>query len=148
MLENTYSSAVRLMLDLPRETHRYFIEPLTERNHIKSDLIKRFLTFLDKIRKSKKQTLIHVLNKICHDVRSVTGSNLSNIMLRVGKTRVEDIAPSDSKVAFKEIPNGQEWRVNAVRELIEVQNDKLKVSGFDSEEIETMLTWICTTGPL
>ena len=66
-------------------------------------------------------------------------------MLRVGKTRVEDIAPSDSKVAFKEIPNGQEWRVNAVRELIEVQNDKLEVSGFDSEEIETMLTWICMT---
>ena len=68
-------------------------------------------------------------------------------MLRVGKTRVDDIAPSDSKVAFKEIPNGQEWRVKAVRDLIEVQNDKLELSGLESQEIETMLTWICTTGP-
>ena len=110
-------------------------------------MIKRFLTFLDSIRKSKKQTLIHVLNKICDDVRSVTGSNLHNIMLRVGKTRVEDIIPSDSKVAFKEIPAGQEWRIQVVKELIEVQNDKLAISGFESEEIETILTWICTTGP-
>ena len=147
MLENSYSSAVRLMLDLPRETHRYYIEPLTGRNHIKADLIKRFLTFLEKIRKSKKQTLIHVLNKISHDVRSVTGSNLHNIMLRVGKTRVEDIILSDSKVAFKEVPAGQEWRIRMVKELIEVQNDKLAISGFESKEIETIMTWICTTGP-
>ena len=140
MLENTYSSAMRLMLGLPRETHRYFIEPLTDRNHIKSDLIKRFITFLEK-------TLIHVLNKICQDVRSVTGSNLRNLRIRVGKTRVEDITPFDSKVPFKEIPDGQEWRVNAVKELIEVQNEKLEVNGFESEEIETMLTWICTSGP-
>ena len=55
-------------------------------------------------------------NKICHDVRSVTGSNLYNIMRRVGKTRVEDITPSDSKAPFKEIPNGQEWNLNAVKE--------------------------------
>ena len=69
MLENTYSSAVRLMLGLPRETHRYFIEPLTGRNHIQSDLIKRFITFLEMIRNSKKRTLIYVLNMIHKDVR-------------------------------------------------------------------------------
>ena len=68
-------------------------------------------------------------------------------MLRAGKTSIEDITPSDSKVPFKEILNGQEWRVNTVKELVEVQNDKLEVIRFESEEIETMLTWICVTGP-
>ena len=68
-------------------------------------------------------------------------------MLRVGKTSIEDINPSDSKVVFKEIPVGEEWRVNIVKEIIEVQNNNLEVSGFESEEIKTILTWICTTGP-
>ena len=106
-MENTYSSAVRLMMGLPRETHRYFIEPLTGRSHIKTDIIKRFITFLDQIKKSKKQTLMYVLKKIYRDMRSVTGSNLHNIMLRCGKTKVDDLVPSDAKVVFKDIPDGQ-----------------------------------------
>ena len=74
-------------------------------------------------------------------------TNLQNIMLRVGKTRIEDIIPSDRKVVFKEIPAGQEWRINVVKELSDVKNNNLEVSGFELEEIKTMLTWICTTGP-
>ena len=147
MLENTYSSAVRLMMGLPRETHRYFIEPLTGWSHVKADIIKRFITFLEQIKKSKKQTLIYVLQKIYRDVRSVTGSNLHNIMLRCGKTKVDDLVPSDGKVVFKDIPNGQDWRIHAVQELVKVQNYQLEISGFNSEEVQTMLTWICTSGP-
>ena len=81
MMENTYSSAVHLMLGLPQETHRYFLEPLTGRSHIKSELIKRFITFLEIIRKSNKKSLIYVLEKVSSDVRSVTGNNLHNTML-------------------------------------------------------------------
>ena len=68
-------------------------------------------------------------------------------MQRSGKTRVEDLVSSDSKVVFKEVPNGQTWRINAVQEIIEVQNNSLEITGFDSEEIQTILTWICTSGP-
>ena len=68
-------------------------------------------------------------------------------MLRAGKTKVENIIPCDSKVAFKEVPAGQEWRIKVAKELIEVKNDKLVISGFDLDEIDTILTWICTTGP-
>ena len=75
MVENSYSVAVRLMLGLPRETHRYLIEPLTEKRHIKFDLITRFLNFTRKIKKSKKETLIYVFNKVHRDVRLITGKN-------------------------------------------------------------------------
>ena len=88
-----------------------------------------------------------MLQKIFRDVRSVTGSNLHNIMLRCGKTKVEDLVPSDRKVVFKHIPNGQEWRVHAVQELVEVENNQLEIRGFSAEEVQTILTWICTSGP-
>ena len=147
MLENSYSLAVRLMLGLPRNTHRYFIEPLSERSHIKSDLIERFLSFLEKIRRSKKTTLVYVLETVCSDMHSVTANNLHNIKLRSGKDTTETITASESKVAFKEIPNGQEWRINFAREIIDVEHDKLEVPGFVTEELKSILTWICTTGP-
>ena len=59
------------------------------------------------IRKSKKRTSIYVLNMIYKDVRSVTGNNLSKIMIRSGKSNVEEIAVADSKVVFKDIPVGE-----------------------------------------
>ena len=50
MIENTWNVSMRLMLDIPRETHRYLIEPLSGTSHVKSILVKRFLTFLEQIR--------------------------------------------------------------------------------------------------
>ena len=148
MLENSYSTAVRLMMGLPRETHRYFIEPLTTRNHLKSDLIKRFLTFIEQIKRSKKETLIYVLQTIYPDVRSITGSNLNHIMVMCGKNRVEDLKPSDSEnFVFREIPTGEEWRINLAKELIEVHNRRLEIDSFEFDKIEKILTWVCTTGP-
>ena len=41
MVENSYSVAVRLMLSLTRETHRYLIEPLTGKRHIKRPIASR-----------------------------------------------------------------------------------------------------------
>ena len=54
MVENTWNVSVRLMLDVPRETHRYLVELLSNTAHIKQVLVKRFLSFLDQIRKSDK----------------------------------------------------------------------------------------------
>ena len=75
MLEYSYNKAVRLMLGLPLNSHRYFIEPLSGKKHLKSELIKRFLTFVDRIQKSSKTTLSYVLELVSQDVRSVTGKN-------------------------------------------------------------------------
>ena len=45
MLENSWNTAVRLMFDLPLQTHRYLIEPVSEVTHLKFVLIERFLEF-------------------------------------------------------------------------------------------------------
>ena len=79
MLENTWNVSMRLMLDVPRETHRYLIEPLSDTPHIKIVLIKRFLSFLEQIRKSNKCASKHLLSVISHDARLTTGSNPTNV---------------------------------------------------------------------
>ena len=70
MVENTWNVSVRLMLDVPRETHRYLVEPLSNTAHIKQVLIKRFLSFLDQIRKSDKTATMFLLETIHQDARS------------------------------------------------------------------------------
>ena len=96
MVENTWNVSVRLMLDVPQETHRYLVEPLSNTAHIKQVLIKRFLSFLDQIRKSDKTATKFLLETIHQDARSTTGSNLRNILLLTKKTDVHQLVPNDA----------------------------------------------------
>jgi len=147
MLENSYNTAVRLMLGLPMNSHRYLIEPLSGRKHLKSDLIQRFLNFLEKIEKSNKKTLKYVLDVVSNDVRSVTGKKLVEIKKRSGKKIFEKITVQESKKAFRDIPQGEHWRIGFAREIIEYRHQNLLVPGFEAEELDQILNWICTSGP-
>ena len=80
------------MCDLPLETHRYFIEPISGVKHLKFILIERFLGFLEQILKFRKTGPKHILKYVKHDVKSVTGSNLRNILLLTDKNTIEEIS--------------------------------------------------------
>ena len=57
MVEKTWNTSIRIMFDLPIQTHTFFIEPVSESPHIKSILIKRFLNFVNAVRFSTKSIL-------------------------------------------------------------------------------------------
>ena len=88
-----------------------------------------------------------MLEVVSNDVRSVTGKNLHYIKLRWGKTINENITPKESFVPYKEVPMGESWRVQFASELLECVNGPLMVDGFQAEELNEILTWICTSGP-
>ena len=95
MIENTWNTSFRRMYDLPYQTHRYLVEPVSGQLHIKKLLIKRFLSFLKQIRKSKKILPNQLLNVIQLDTRLVTGNNIRKILLLTKKTKVDEITDED-----------------------------------------------------
>ena len=68
------------MADLPYATHRYLIEPVSEQKHMSIQLIQNFVGFMEKIRNSTKQILKMLYQITRKDVKTVTGSNLRNIL--------------------------------------------------------------------
>ena len=48
-IESSYNRSIKYSMNLPYSTHRYLIEPLSERRHLKWLLISRFLDFMTKI---------------------------------------------------------------------------------------------------
>ena len=95
MMCNTWNKSIRLMFDVPLQTHRYFIEELAETRQMKFTLIKRFLGFVSQIENSKKIIPNILLQTIRRDCRSTTGSNLRNILLLTGKDDISELVPSD-----------------------------------------------------
>ena len=82
MIENTWNLSFKLMYDLPRSTHRYLVEPVSDSIHIKKVFVKRFLN------KSSKIAAKNVFTTIKYDCRSLTGYNLRNIRPSVEMTNI------------------------------------------------------------
>ena len=77
------NTSVRIMMGIPRNTHRYLIQPLTEMKHLKQSSVLRLFNF--KLSKCKKEVARTVFSKLMLDVRSTTGSNSKEISLVVDK---------------------------------------------------------------
>ena len=120
-IEKSYNTSIRKMLNLPRETHKYFIEPLSEKKHINGIIYKRFLNFTKQIQKSSKKLPKTLFKLVKNDVSSVTGSNLRNIMLVMGKSRIEDLEPDDAcNIKYNPVKDENKWKIEVGRELLEV----------------------------
>ena len=143
-MENSWNVSMRLMLNVPRETHRRFIEPLSQVMHAKILMMKRFLTFLQQIQKSPKKASKFLLETIIKDTRSTTGSNLRNILLLTQKSSVLELVPNDViSLKYNQLPDEEAWKVKIIQELIEVKNQNLEVEPLRYQEIDDMLEYIC-----
>ena len=131
------------MFNLSLQTHQYLIEPISDMKHLKFTLMKRFLSFLDQIQKSSKNAPKQLLEYIKRDTRSITGSNLRNILLLSDKDAIDDITSEDiDKLKYHEVSEVELWRIDAILELTDVKFNQATIEGFTFEEI---LEFICTS---
>ena len=84
-LEGSYNLNIKISHDLPYDTHRFLIEPITGKQHLRTVLKKRFMNFLSQIMKSSKKLPTQMLRIIKCDMRSNTGGNLDTSSLSLKK---------------------------------------------------------------
>ena len=144
MIENTYNSSVRIMCNLPRETHRFYIEPLTDSKHIKNILIKRFLSFIEQVKRSTKVIPKQIMKIVKHDSLSVTGSNLRNIMILLEKDTIEEISITDvDNIVYSAALEENMWKIDCVKELLDVIHGDTALENFSIKEVQAMIEDLC-----
>ena len=79
---NSWSVSVREMWNLPRDTHRTFIEPLGG-PHAQTLIYTQYIGFIQSIRKSNKRAVMYLLEKVLQDMNTMTGQNVKLIFPRV-----------------------------------------------------------------
>ena len=133
------------MLGLSRKTHRFFIEPLSETQHIIFNLYNRFLRFTQNISNSTKTPLRNLFNAVKKDCRSTTGYNLRKFMLRF-KVSIPDEVNTDiiKRAVYNDVPYSEEWKLIIAKELIEITRKKRSLPRFDREEITSLLEYVTT----
>ena len=134
------------MADLPFATHRYMIEPVTNTRHMKIKLLRDYLSFIERIKKSKKPVLKQLYDLAKSDVRTTTGSNLRNILLLTDLNDVDDLHPClVNSLQYHMVEDKEQWRVNMVKELIDIKQGVTDLTDvWSTKELETILTLLCT----
>jgi hypothetical protein len=139
-LENSYNVSVRIMLGLPLNTHRYLIQPLANDIHVKQVFAKRFLQFCDKLEKSPKVAVRDTFEKVKANVKTTTGKNLVELGLLLNKP-ISDLSPHDAA----RVADEDKFRINIIKELIDVKHGKLEVEGFLDDELDQIVEFLCTS---
>ena len=138
-LESSYNRSIKIMMDLPMATHRYLIEPLSGRKHLRKVFVKRFLTMIQSIRKSTKPILKMILSAIEYDARSDTGRTLRSIMMESGKYNISNINISDyENITYHTIEEDDKWRIEIIKNILEER----ETSGLEEEDA-AMLEYLC-----
>ena len=114
--KSTFNRSVKKSFNLPWSTHRYLIEPVSEITHLRIIFGRRFLRFIENIRKSRKPLLRTLLKECEDDTRTVTGSNMRFLMIESGCSRMP---PSMKGVKYHEIGEDEEWRIELIKMIIE-----------------------------
>ena len=144
-LEKSWNVAQRILMGLPRNSHRYFIEPLSDTQHIRNSLFRRYIKFINSIKTSEKAVLRAMLLTVKQDCRSTTGMNLRNLMKTMGRSTVDELQPNDAeKLTYKAIPEEDEWKVACAKELIEVKNGIMGVDMLTTKELDQILEEVVT----
>ena len=134
-IESSWNRSMKIMLDLPYETHRGLIEPLSDCEHIKRLFLKRFLQFISKLSTSKKPILQTLLSAIQADSTSTTGRNLRSIMLLCDKCSIDDISIDDiNNFPYFPRPDDDNWKCEMLQHML----DEKCFRTLDDDEIQWM----------
>ena len=143
-LDKTWNVSQRILLGLPRQAHRYFIEPLSGGRHIKFLLYERFIKFVKSLESSTKRVLRKTIHTLKRECRSTTGRNMRNLMRLTGNTSVDDLEIGCTRgLVYNEIPDGEEWKLNFAKDLITMNFDPHGV-GLTKPEIEEIIREVTT----
>ena len=134
------------MMNLPIESHRFLLEPLSGEKPLMVILISRFLSFMDQIDKSEKTAIKMLKREAMKDVRSITGNNFRRIMLLMGEDSFMNVNKYNvNKINYYKVKIEDMWKVKIATEAMDVRDGNGEIATFKKEEIEAMLQFACVS---
>ena len=95
-----------------------------------------------------KRSCKFLLRTISGNSNTTTGKNIKNVETEAGlKLELETLKSKIDlvceKIGFEDIPAGQEWKIDAAKEVALIKAKHLHLEGFTADEIEEILRVIC-----
>ena len=100
--------------------------------------------FVESLTKSSKIGVRFLSNLLQNDHRAVLGRNMSYIKKELNSD-ILTVNTVNQNMRFFDIPEDQEWRISALKDLIDVRNGSKTLCNMDMEDISQMINLLCTS---
>ena len=147
-LFTSYNVAIRNIFNLPRTTHRYLIEPVSDAPHLYSMLLSRYVTFSKSLLENDAFEVRFLADIMMKNMRSVLGKSIVKIgelcrekgdIYNISAKKVKD------RVQYAPIPPAEVWRVSMVKELLNLRRSNMNPCGLTTDEMTALLEFACTS---
>ena len=143
----SWNTSVKLVWDLPRSTHNYFVEHMLSEDipSVRKRILTQYVSFLQRLGKSVSKE-VRVMKAIAAaDIRSVVGKNVSKLKEEF------DLDPwrhssrvYQKKYTYYEVPEVDKWRLPLLSQLLATRNE-MEVCGEDTETIVGLIESLCSS---
>ena len=141
----SWNTCVKLVWDLPRSTHNFFVEHLLARDFcsFRKKLFTQYVRFLQRIRKSVSQEVRILSEVVANDVRSVTGNNCLKLAEEFSLDPWQD-SPACFGKLYKQydVPDQDKWRLPLLSSLMKTKYE-MAVCDEDLETISGLIESLC-----
>ena len=144
-----WNTAVKLVWNVPRSTHTYFVTCQLAANFesIRTKLLSRYVKFFQSLLKSKSPEVALVANLAGRDMGSTTGSNLSKLAQETGLNPWISSSSITRQTLDKlkvTVPNEDYWRLPLLEKLL-MQRYKMEMQVQDTEAIQDLIDSLCSS---
>ena len=128
-LTRSWHAAIKIIWDLPHQTHTMFVEALSQCPHLQSTLHSRYVGFAQILSKSNKHHVRLLFESCRHDLRTITGTNLKVLQQRYECLKQTDLFEKKIEISHyivNELKDEDIWKLDILEELTAVRYDQCK----------------------
>ena len=117
----SWNTCVKLVWDLPRSTHNYFVEHLLAKDwvSIREKIMVQYVKFMQRLPKSVSKEIRILHSVVSSDVRSVTGKNCLLLRQEFSLDPMSNSASQFHDVyKLYSVPDQDEWRISLLENLL------------------------------
>ena len=130
-------------MNLPRTTHRYLLEPLSDMPHLYTLLLARYVTFVKSLLENEAFEVRFMASLSISDMRTVTGKSIARILDLCHIDTIADLSANTVKkmIKYAVIPNEETWRIGIIKDMLSHHSDY----GLTSAETLEILEFACSS---
>ena len=147
-LIRSWNVAIKIIWDLPYQTHTMFIEALTNYPHLQSILHSRYVGFAETLSKSKKFHVKMLFENCKHDLRTITGTNLQYLQQNYDCLTLLDLFSKRYEISnsiVNEMKEEDVWNVELLEDLINVKYGGENELDFSEDEITELIEFVAVS---
>ena len=138
------NNAVRDAFGIPRTSHRYFVEEISEHLHPMVMLASRFLKFHQSLQKCSKSSVRFLSHLSSQNQRTGYCQNLSSISEHVEDTELT-CSNVKKNMRYSAVPDDRKWTVALVQDLLEMHWNSVEIDVIHEqvEDTDAVIEHLC-----